>query len=217
MKNSKKIVLMFLCTAIVLSLVACSKNNKKSSKENKDSVDADFVLNDDGTFLVTYEGDFDKDYYEEKELGKMIDDEINEFNTFYAADKNNGILKESFKVSDKKAILKLKFTSYQDYMNYSSNYVSSTRNAVLFIGKYSDAVAAGFTMAGKFLAPDGNETVDVRNMPVDDNTYVLYTNQGFKLEVPGTIKAISYRAKALKNTNVVSTPDKREKYIAFTT
>ena len=53
MKNSKKIVLMFLCTAIVLSLVACSKNNKKSSKENKDSVDADFVLNDDGTFLVT--------------------------------------------------------------------------------------------------------------------------------------------------------------------
>ena len=71
-------------------------------------------------------------------------------------------------------------------------------------------------MAGKFLAPDGNETVDVRNMPVDDNTYVLYTNQGFKLEVPGTIKAISYRAKALKNTNVVSTPDKRENYIVFT-
>ena len=55
MKNSKKIVLMFLCTAIVLSLVACSKNNKKSSKENHFGTKHTYTLEDSEGNLYVWE------------------------------------------------------------------------------------------------------------------------------------------------------------------
>lgn len=216
MKKSRRIIAVLLCLAMALSMMACSKSKKKKNKGPvDDSKLTNFVLNDDGSFTVLYEEVFDEEYYDKKELEKLIDSEITEFNQTLAADANNGIAKESFKVEGGNAKLTIKFQSVADYMSYETNFVSSKRNAVLFIGTYGDAVAAGYTMAGKFLASNGTDTFDKSTLQTEPNTYVLYTNQGFNIEVPGEILAISYRTEIDKKAKQVRTPDKRENYIIF--
>lgn len=216
MKKSGRIIALLLCIAMALTVAGCSKSKKKKNQAPvDDSKLTNFTLNDDGSFTVLYEEEFNESYYDKKELETLIDSEISEFNSTLAADKNKGMSKESFKIEGGNAKLVLKFNSVADYMSYESNYVSSNRNAVLFIGKYKDAVAAGYTMAGKFLAANGKDTFDKNTLVADDNTYVLYTNQGYNIEVPGEILAISHRSTINTKTSQVRTPDLRENYIIF--
>lgn len=191
MKNKTKLAVLLLLLVLVLVFSGCGKSKKDS--EGKKKIAANFYLQSADDFTVVYEEDFEENYYDKSELEKMIDEEIAEFNTNYAVagsdGEKKGIEKSSFEVADKKAVLKLRFHSWNDYITYSNEYISGTRNAKLFIGSYNDALAAGYTFPGKFTSPDKKESFDLES--VTDDMIVIYTNEGFNMDIEGEIIAIN--------------------------
>lgn len=209
MKNKTRLAVFTLLLVLVLAFSGCGKSKKSSEGEKK--ITPNFYVYNTEEFTVVYEEKFDEKYYDEAELETMIDEELNEFNTKYVAEGNKGIEKASFNVANKKAILKLAFYSWNDYVTYASEYISSDRNAKLFIGSYNEAVAAGYNFAGKFTTSDGKESYDVTT--ANDDVMVIYTNQGFKMDIDGDIVAINENVSVKDGLTVTS--ERRENYIIY--
>lgn len=209
MKNKTRLAVFTLLLVLVLAFSGCGKSKKNS--EGKKPVAPNFYVQDNGEFTVVYEETFDEKYYDKTELEAMIDEEIKEFNAAYVTDGSKGIEKASFEVEDKKAILKLKFFSWNDYVTYSSEYISSDRNAKLFIGSYNDALTAEYKFQGKFTTPDGKESYDVTTSA--DDVIIIYTNQGFNMDIEGNIVAINENVTVKDGLAVTS--ERRQNYIIY--
>lgn len=209
LKKVKKIVFLVCIFTLILAFSGCGKSEKKAKKA--ETLATNFFEESDKGFVVVYEEEFDKEYYDKDELESMIDAEITEFNNDYAKDKAKGIVKDSFKVSDKTATLKIRFYSWEDYVTYASEYISSNRNARLFIGTYKDAVAAGFNFAGKYVSKDGSTPYDVST--TSEDTMVVFTNEGFVMELSGDV--IAYNENVTVKSGKVKTSNRRENYIIF--
>lgn len=210
MRQKKGILLVLLLAIMVVGVSGCGKAKKTSAKNE---ASPDFIIDKDNCFTVVYEEGFEADYYDGKELETLIDSEITEFNEAYAIDKANGIVKEEFGVKGQTATLKLKFSSYLDYINYTANYVNSTRNARLFVGKYEDAVNMGYSFAGSFVKQDGAEAFNIEDVKEDTEVFVLFTNEGFNVQIDGEILGMSSCVKV--EDNLIVTSDRRENYIIY--
>lgn len=210
MRKLKGMLLILLLVVMLVVMAGCGKSKKTSNKSETNST---LVIDENNCLIVVYEEDFKEDYYDKKELEKFIDSELAEFNETYAADKSNGVVKESFSVKDSKAVLKLKFSSYQDYMNYSADYVDSTRNARLFIGTYDEAVNAGYSFEETFQSADGKEGFNVLDVKDDEKVFILFTNEKYKIEVNGEILGMNGNVKIENKLAVTS--DKQENFIIY--
>lgn len=211
MKKIKGIVLLIISAVLIVSLCSCGGKSKKTKKEDKS--EAGFSINKDGTFLVTYSEDFSEDYYSEKELKQFVDEEIGEFNSTLAVEKNNGISVESLNVKKNKATLTLKFVNYEDYKSYSAEYVSSTRNADLFIGSYSEGVEKGYRFATVFKDTADGQVVNVEDIGSAEDMKVVYMNEGFDVKVEGEVVAVG--TNVTYENGIIKTFDKRENYFIF--
>ena len=61
MKKSGRIIALLLCIAMALTAAGCSKSKKKKNQEPvDDSKLTNFTLNDDGSFTVLYEEEFNE-------------------------------------------------------------------------------------------------------------------------------------------------------------
>lgn len=210
MRKQKGIGLLLLLVIMLVVMAGCGKA-KKTQAESK--TNPTFTIDGNNCFTVAYEEEFKEDYYDKKELESLIDSELAEFNETYAVDKSNGVVRESFSVKDGKAVLKLRFSSAQDYMNYSSNYVNSTRNARLFIGTYDEAVNAGYSFGGTFHAADGSEGFDAANVKDEEKVFVLFTNEKYRIGVSGEI--IGMNSNVSLEDKLAVTSDKQENYIIY--
>lgn len=209
--RKQKGLFLFLLLVIMLVVTAGCGKSKKASEESQ--ANPTLVIDGNNYFTVVYEADFTEDYYDKAELENLIDSELAEFNETSAADKNNGVVKESFSVNSNRAVLKLKFSAVSDYMNYSSGYVNSTRNVRLFIGTYDDAVNAGYSFGGTFKSADGKEAFDVSGVKDDEKVFVLYTNEKHWIEVNGEILGMNSNVRLEDKLAVTS--DKQENYIIY--
>lgn len=209
MKKIKGIILLITLTLVIAGICGCGKS-KKASANPKDS--ASVRVGDEG-LVVTYAEDFSKDYYSEDELEELVDAEVKEFNETYASDKANGVVKESLKIKDKKATLKLKFANVADYEIYSKNYVNSTRNAKMFYGTYSEAVAAGYSLGTTFTKVDDSTEMTIDDISKDESLCVFFTNEGISVSFDGDIVATGKYVKV--KDGVATTSDKRENYIIY--
>lgn len=210
MRKQKALFLILLLVIMLVVSVGCGKSKKKPAK-----IEHSPTLTIDGNnhFVVAYETDFKEDYYDKKELETLIDNELATFNETSAADKNNGVVKESFTVNNGLAVLKLRFSSASDYMNYSTDYVNSTRNARLFIGTYDDAVNTGYSFGGTFKSVNGEETFDISAVKDDEKVFVLYTNENHSIDIDGEILGMNSNV-SLKD-NLAVTSDRQENYIIY--
>lgn len=209
MKKVKKILLVVCILTLILAFSGCGKSEKKAKKD--DSLITNFFEESDKGFVVVYEEEFNEEYYDKAELEAMIDAEITEFNNDYAKDKAKGIVKDSLKVTDKTATLKIRFYSWEDYVTYASEYISSDRNARLFIGTYKDAVAAGYKFPGKYVSKDGTTSYDIST--TSEDTKVVFSNEGFVMELSGDV--IAYNENVTIKNGKVKTSSRRENYILF--
>ena len=200
---------MVFLLVFVFAFSGCGKTSKKPVKE--EVLKTNFFEESENGFVVVYEEKFEEKYYDKTELEEMIDSEITEFNSNYAKDTAKGIVKDSFSVSDKTVILKLRFYSWEDYVTYSSEYISSNRNARLFIGTYKDAVAAGYNFAGKYVAADGSTAYDIS--ATDDEAMVIFTNEGFVMDLSGTVTAFNENVSV--KDGKIKTSNRRENYIIY--
>lgn len=210
MRKQKGMILLLLLVIMLVVMAGCGKA-KKTQAESK--TNPTFNIDGNNCFTVAYEEEFKEDYYDKKELESLIDSELAEFNETYAIDKSNGVVKESFSVKDGKAVLKLRFSSAQDYMNYSSNYVNSTRNARLFIGTYDEAVNAGYSFGGTFYAADGSEGFNAADVKETEKVFVLFTNEKHRIGVSGEI--IGMNSNVSLEDKLAVTSDKQENYIIY--
>lgn len=210
MKKEKRIVLWLVWIMAAFILCGCSKS-KSASAQAKDK--ATFQVDQQGNLIVTYTEDFKESYYSKDELEKKINDELKEFNENYATDKNKGVTQESLTVKNKKAVLKLKFTCSQDYMNYYQNYIDSTRNARLYIGKYDDAAAAGFTFSGEYIKEKDSKKVASDQLKDTDKYQLIYTNEAQTIYIDGTIEY--YTSKVKVEDGVATTSDKTDNFIIY--
>ena len=211
MKKIKGIILLIMSAILTVALCSCGGKTKKTKEETKPEVG--FSINSDGTFSVTYSEDFSEDYYSETELEELVDKEISEFNSSLAVDSENGISMESLKVKKKQATLKLKFLNYEDYNSYCAEYVSSTRNANLFIGSYSQAVEKGYNLATVFTKTADGQVMENTDIEETEGIKVVYTNEGFNIKVDGEVIAVG--TNVTYNDGVVQTSDKRENYFIY--
>ena len=78
---------------LILAAVTMFAGCSKKSDSNKSM--ADVVVEKDGKISVKYEEIFDKDYYTEEDLEKVIDEDVALFNKENGAD---SVTKESLKV-----------------------------------------------------------------------------------------------------------------------
>lgn len=210
MKKLKGVLLLVMLVITMICLSACGKEKKE---ERKKEADVGLVINSDNSFVVTYSEDFKEDYYDKSELEEMVDKEIADFNSTMAVDPTKGISKESLEVSKKTATLKIKFSNYQDYIKYSAEYVSSNRNARIFIGTYSEAVAAGYKLTGKFMKTDDSGELQVSEIETMTDSLVFYSNEGFNIKVDGEVVAIG--SNTTYNDGIVKTSDRRENYFIY--
>ena len=218
-KMIQRIAVVLLFVAMVMNVSACAKakSGKKTDaqKGTKTEIkkEPDFILDDNGYFTVIYEEDFTEDYYSKDELEAMIDSELKEFNDNYAKDSSKGAEKAEFSVDNGKAKLALRFSDYNDYMSYETNYVSSTRNARLFVGTYDEFVSSGYHVPKRLTAPDG--TTEVSSDSITSDVCVVFSNQKFNMQIPGEIVAVGSDVKVEEGSKVVYTADKRENYIMY--
>ena len=216
----KRIAMVFFMLTLVVTMAGCSKKAKgakSTEKVQKTDVkkEPDFILDADGSFTVIYEEDFVEDYYNKVELEAMVDSELKEFNENYAKDAAKGISKAMFTVEKGIAKLGLHFTEDEDYISYETNYVSSTRNARLYVGTYGELAQAGYHLPQRLTQTDGVTQVTEDSFSAQDGVYVIFTNQRFTMSVPGEVIAINSSAKVDAGSGAVYTSDKRENYIVF--
>lgn len=205
------LIVVVLVVFIAADAMGCTKGKKKSVIEK--NLETTFEVNKDGSVVVTYCDSFEEDYYNEDELRGYVNDEINKFNAEKAVDSSNGISLESLKVKDKVATLKLKFANCDDYVLYSADYVNKGRNARLFVGTYDEAVSRGYKFAAGFKKYSNLSDITLEEAVSGENTFVLFTNEGFNMKIDGEVIAIGDNVE--KTKGVIRTSDKKENYIIF--
>jgi hypothetical protein len=210
MRKYKGVVLVMALVLVTVSICGCSKSKKASAEPKSDTT---FQVYSDNSFIVTYSEDFSEDYYSKDELSEMVDKEIAEFNENDAVSKDNGISKDFLEVKDKKAVLKIKFNNYKDYNAYSSGYVDSSRNAKLFLGTYEEAIGEGYSCNTKFIKTDDSTELSIEDIKADSELYIMYTNEGMRIAIEGTIVAAG--ANVTVEDNIAKTSDKKENYIVY--
>lgn len=202
-------VILLLTIACVVLVTGCGKKKDKKTTTTEEKITATFTVAQDNSFEVVYEEDFKEDYYNKDELDSMVDRELQEFNNNYGT----GVIKSGLEIKDGRAKLILKFPDYASYVSYASEYVSSSRNARLFIGSYDEAVAAGYNFAGTYTGKDGKTEFSFDDILGSPGIYVLFTNEGFQISVDGEILGIS--SGVTVKDGIAVTSDKRENYVIY--
>lgn len=121
-----------------------------------------------GKIIDTIVEEFDKDFYDSEELQGEIESELAEYNKNYATDH---ITMKKFEVKDGTATLQLVFDGSEYYEDYTET--------TLFNGTVAEAQAGGYELNGELLDADGAKVL------------VMETDETVKVEVPGTILAVS--------------------------
>ncbi len=167
--------LVSLCLLVlVLLLSGCSE---KIPSVNTIAVDKKGVV----TYTVIEE--FGKDFYDAEGLRADIEKEIEDYNRNFGSDP---LTLKSLEVEDGSAVMQMQFTEARYYEDYYKAYSGGT----LFVGTVTEAMDAGYDLAGEFMAADGSLT-DVSRLSGLESLKVLITSEALNVRVPGDIQCVS--------------------------
>ena len=167
----RKSVCFVLRVCMIAALAGCGSVPKEST----------LAIDKKGKITDTVVESFDKDFYDSEELQKEIESELAEYNKNFAADH---IAMKKFEVKDGTATLQLVFDGSEYYEDYTET--------TLFNGTVAEAQAGGYELNGELLDADGAKT-SLGDLDGADEAKVLVmeTDETVKVEVPGTILAVS--------------------------
>ena len=161
-----KTAFIFLLT---MTLVACAGKGKGERDD-----DSYIRIHNDGSITEYIGEDFDEDVYSEKDLLKMIEDEMKAYNGRFQTERISLI---SSKVSDDEVKIKLAYKSAEDYASFNGVNLKVTMNEA----DGSNVLTIGFPydiyIDGKIISySEGIRMVDEHHLSMDnvDSGYILF-------------------------------------------
>lgn len=185
----KYVLKTLLCTVLVMvmavGLTACG--NKVGDIEMKEGESAIYI-DEDGTVSYGVSEKFAEDYYNEDDLHKKIDAEIEDYNNGKKASVNQAITLEKFKVSDKVATLILDFATVYDFNEYVRAYNNEDKTK-FYTGTIADNDDC--KIKGSFVSPDKSKTATTKEIKAMTKSNIIIVNDKYKVQLDSDIKYVS--------------------------
>ena len=185
---------LFLITVLSLAfLTACGDTLK---------VDENTVyVRKNGKIIGAAVEEFDKEYYDEKELETYIQDRVE---SYLSDHEKKNVKVQDFSVEEGIARLNIKYAGYEDYAEFNG--------VEMFTGTIVQAMAAGYDFAGTFRKVEDGKlggSADKDEVTEDSKYKVVILNEKVNVKVDGTILYVSsdYTGLAAKNTVSIKLPE----------
>ncbi len=192
----KKVISISLLCLLVTGLFSACGN---SLTADRDTV----YVQKRGKIVCAAISEFDKEYYDEEELRKYIEDRVQAYQEEHGK-KSVGI--EEFTVEDKVAKLYMKYEDCESYQDFNE--------VTLFSGTVPQALAAGFNFNAEFTKiEDGKAAGSVENTTVmDSDCKVVILSEKMDVKVDGTVQYMStdYTTIKAKDTVAIEVPEEAE-------
>lgn len=148
-----------------------------------------------GKVICAAVSDFDKEYYDEQELQKYVEERVQAYQQEHG---KKSVEIDSFAVEDGVAKLYMKYKDCENYQDFNE--------VTLFSGTVPQALAAGYTFNTAFTEiQDGKASGNVENTTVMDTDYkVVILSEKVDVKVDGTVQYMSTDYTTLKSKDTVS-------------
>lgn len=183
----KLISISLACLAIAGLLTGCGK----SLEADRDTV----YVQKKGSVTSAAIADFDKDYYDEEELKKYIDERVADYQEQHGED---SISIDEFSVEEGVAKLYINYKGWEEYQDFNE--------VTLFSGTVPQALAEGFDFNAEFTEiTDGEAAGTVsKDKITDTDAKVIILSEKVDVKVDGTIQYVSSQYTSMKAKDTVS-------------
>ena len=163
-----------VCLAIAGLLTGCGK----SLEADRDTV----YVQKKGTVTSAAISDFDKDYYDEEELKKYVDERVADYQEQHGED---SVSIDKFSVEEGVAKLYINYKGYEEYQDFNE--------VTLFSGTVPQALAEGFDFNTEFTEIKGGEAAGTvsKDKITDTDAKVIILSEKVDVKVDGTIQYVS--------------------------
>lgn len=175
------------CLIMAGLLLGCGK----SLEADRDTV----YVQKKGTVVSAAIADFDKDYYDEEELKKYIDERVGDYQEEHG---KNSVSIDKFSVEEGVAKLFIKYAGCKEYEDFNG--------VTLFSGTVPQALAEGYGFDAEFTEiEDGKAAGSADSKAVSEtDAKVIILSEKVDVKVDGTIRYVSSQYTTIKAKDTVS-------------
>lgn len=175
------------CLAIAGLMTGCGK----SLEADRDTV----YVQKKGSVTSAAIADFDKDYYDEEELKKYVDERVADYQEQHGED---SVSIDKFSVEEGVAKLYINYKGYEEYQDFNE--------VTLFSGTVPQALAEGFDFNTEFTEIKGGEAAGTvsKDKITDADAKVIILSEKVDVKVDGTIQYVSSQYTTIKAKDTVS-------------
>ncbi len=176
-----------VCLAIAGLLTGCGK----SLEADRDTV----YVQKKGSVTSAAIADFDKDYYDEEELKKYVDERVADYQEQHGED---SVSIDKFSVEEGVAKLYINYKGYEEYQDFNE--------VTLFSGTVPQALAERFDFNTEFTEIKGGEAAGTvsKDKITDTDAKVIILSEKVDVKVDGTIQYVSSQYTTIKAKDTVS-------------
>lgn len=163
----------------------------KSLEADRDTV----YIQKKGNVVSAAIADFDKDYYDEEELKKYVDERVADYQEQHGED---SVSIDKFSVEEGVAKLYINYKGYEEYQDFNE--------VTLFSGTVPQALAEGFDFNTEFTEIKGGEAAGTvsKDKITDTDAKVIILSEKVDVKVDGTIQYVSSQYTTIKAKDTVS-------------
>lgn len=175
------------CLIMAGLLLGCGK----SLEADRDTV----YVQKKGSVTSAAIADFDKDYYDEEELKKYVDERVADYQEQHGED---SVSIDKFSVEEGVAKLYINYKGYEEYQDFNE--------VTLFSGTVPQALAEGFDFNTEFTEIKGGEAAGTvsKDKITDTDAKVIILSEKVDVKVDGTIQYVSSQYTTIKAKDTVS-------------
>ncbi len=201
------VVLIAIAVGISLTVKSCRQKKSEAKLTYKSS---QIHVKKDKSLTLAYVEDFSKDYYNEAELKKNVENEIASFNS---NSKFGKMEISQFVVKDGKAYLYLKAETLDTYKEYFENYMYQGQECKMTIGTMGELEEDGAMLLDHYKNVKNGKAVDKIDLSDQKSLMVIYTTQGEEFSVDGNILYVSDKVEM--DGSIAKTTDGEDNYIIY--
>lgn len=148
------------------------------SNSNKEVTENTVEISKKGQITGDIYEDFDKDYYDEKELSAMIDSEIDDYNRLHG--NPNAVVKKSFSVDEDKAMVKIEYDSADSYSGFNGK--------ELYVCTVGELIDSGFVFNQNLMdVSDKTSFISATDIKNYNDYKAVVTDENIKIICPGKV------------------------------
>lgn len=204
----KKIVILLMTVLMTVGLSACED---KVGNITLDKGQSGIYIEKDGTVSYVVSETFEEDYYKKSDLKKMIESEVDSYNSSDKASVKDAIKVKTFKVKNNVANMTLEITTPYDFSTYMLEY-NNIATDKFYIGNIENNTEC--KIKGDFVSPDGKETKKGKEIRQMTEANILIVNEEYKIQIDDTVKYLSDNC-TMDDDGVITTSAEGTSYIVY--